>query len=81
MIEHVDDPLHFLCEALKPLRPGGKIIITMPNREKLFLDNFEPLDYPPHHMTRWSSKQWIFLAKYLDLKLLGYAMNPVLKMM
>ncbi|MEK7663915.1 MAG: class I SAM-dependent methyltransferase [Patescibacteria group bacterium] len=55
VIEHVQDPLKFIKSAKKLLKPGGKMIISTPSRERM-LANWNNWDFPPHHLTRWNKE-------------------------
>lgn len=56
VIEHVDDPLAFLKEAHALLKPGGRAIISTPNREDILMemlpDVFPRFFYRTQH--RWA---------------------------
>jgi len=54
VLEHVADPLGFVKSGGALLKSGGKLVLTVPNRDS-FTKWFENvLDMPPHHVTRWS---------------------------
>jgi len=55
VIEHLSEVQPFVRAARDCLKPGGKLLITAPNRLRRFRDPFEPLDHPPHHLSRWTS--------------------------
>ena len=55
VIEHVEDPLLLLTDAVRATRPGGHVIVSTPNRRG------RPrvprtLDSPPHHLSRWTPR-------------------------
>ena len=54
VLEHVAAPMDFVAEAARLLRAGGYFAVGVPNWRvwRLFR---EPLDCPPHHLTRWSA--------------------------
>lgn len=55
IVEHVPDPVELVTGAASLLKPGGCLIITVPNRDRRIRQSGrEPLDCPPHHMSRWS---------------------------
>jgi SAM-dependent methyltransferase len=70
LIEHLEQVQPFLQAALVCLRPGGTLILSVPNRQRLFCQELEPLDCPPHHVSRWHSKQFKMIAELLNLELL-----------
>lgn len=56
VIEHVDDPYSFMIQAHALLKPGGRAIISTPNREDILMemlsDEFPRFFYRTQH--RWS---------------------------
>jgi len=69
VLEHVPDPASFLRDAISLLSPKGLLILAVPNREcHLHLDG-NPLDYPPHHMGRWSAAVFKSLERFFPLRL------------
>lgn len=67
-VEHVADVAELLEPALKALAPGGRLFLSAPNRERWGRGPLEPLDWPPHHLSRWSPQQWQRLADRFDLR-------------
>ena len=62
VLEHLPNPRTFLERAAALLRPGGRLLLTTPNRYRVFAVLKRALgkphsstDYPPHHLTRWSA--------------------------
>jgi 2-polyprenyl-3-methyl-5-hydroxy-6-metoxy-1,4-benzoquinol methylase len=62
VIEHLPNPRPFVESASRLLRPGGRLLLTTPNRHRLFAvlkrsvgRPHSSTDYPPHHYTRWSA--------------------------
>jgi len=66
VFEHIDNPRLLLDEAKKLLKSRGKLILSIPTRERP-LANLSGWDYPYHHLSRWDEKS----IKYL-LGLAGY---------
>jgi SAM-dependent methyltransferase len=77
VLEHLESPRPFLEELLHCLRPGGSLFVSLPDRDRTFRRPFEPLDCPPHHLTRWSSRQIEWLARSLGLRLDELSSEPV----
>lgn len=78
VLEHVSRPASFLSACVDVLKPGGKLIISVPA-----LDGFtgispnSPLNLPPHHVTRWSNRSLEVVAQLYGLRLLSLENEPV----
>ena len=68
VLEHVDDCRSFLRSAWRCVKPGGRLVLTIPNRNRCFYSDFEPLDCPPHHLTRWAERQCHKVAEVVGAK-------------
>lgn len=55
VLEHMDDSAAFVDRLKGLLRPGGWLIVSVPNRER-FPRLLNEGDLPPHHFTRWSTR-------------------------
>lgn len=77
VVEHLPEPVPFLRTVLRCLRPGGELFLSLPNRERSARGAREPLDCPPHHLTRWSPDPFRRLSGLLDIRLLEVAFEPV----
>ena len=70
VLEHVPRPRELIEKAQRLLRPGGTLLLTTPNRHRVFAVVKRTLgrrqsstDYPPHHLTRWSRKALRYLLE------------------
>jgi 2-polyprenyl-3-methyl-5-hydroxy-6-metoxy-1,4-benzoquinol methylase len=54
VIEHVDNPRRLLEDVYALLKPDGTLIISCPNESRWMPAGRIFVDYPPHHLTRWS---------------------------
>jgi SAM-dependent methyltransferase len=77
VIEHVSDIYEFVRQALRCVKQNGCLIISMPNRDRSFKEEFEPLDYPPHHLSRWSKRQIYELARIHNCKVERIDFEPI----
>lgn len=69
-LEHVDNPKKFLKDIIELLNVNGSIFISIPYSPMSFeILWFDPLNYPPHHMTRWNKKSLEELARQLDMQI------------
>ncbi len=69
VLEHVTNPGNFIHSSLALLKPGGKMIICVPNAESFIKLYHEPLDFPPHHMSKWKQSTFKALEKHFPIKL------------
>ncbi|MFN9331618.1 MAG: methyltransferase domain-containing protein, partial [Planctomycetota bacterium] len=55
VLEHVTAPAAFVRACIQALKPGGSLLLGVPNHDS-FLGQAEDnwLDMPPHHMSLWS---------------------------
>lgn len=70
VLEHVSNVNEFIEAMLKCLRPGGKLIISVPSYDSFgrFIPNFE-LDMPPHHVSKWTDRSLKSLENIFPLEL------------
>ncbi|MDH3973167.1 MAG: class I SAM-dependent methyltransferase [Deltaproteobacteria bacterium] len=77
VLEHISSPRSFFDDVLKLLKPGGLLILCVPNKESFIKHQFNLLDMPPHHMTRWSLTTFKFLENIFPLKLEKASFEPL----
>jgi SAM-dependent methyltransferase len=77
VLEHLPEPVTFLGLLRRCLRPGGSLFLSVPNRMRSGRASLEPLDCPPHHLTRWSPESLEALARRLHLVVVETATQPV----
>lgn len=70
VLEHLDDPLDFMRRAAGLLKPGGRIIMSVPSRERMWSDSYH-WDFPPHHISRWNAGALKRLAEKAGLEVLS----------
>jgi len=77
VLEHIAEPGVFLRAAVALLAPGGRMILSTPNRECLPLMNQEDaFDLPPHHMGHFSVSTFQNIAAELGLQVLKIHSEP-----
>jgi SAM-dependent methyltransferase len=79
VLEHVSNPRDFLDRASSMLRPGGKLLLGIPNAESFLKHQFNILDMPPHHLTRWGSKVFSYLPNLFPLAIQHIKEEPLAK--
>jgi SAM-dependent methyltransferase len=63
VIEHIHEPLEFLDTVLALLKPGGRAIITTPNRSLYPSETIWATDLPPVHVWWFSEDSLRYLAE------------------
>jgi len=53
-IEHIENPSGLMRDARKRLVEGGLLALSCPNEARWKVTGRVFVDYPPHHLTRWS---------------------------
>ena len=78
VLEHISQPREFLEAMVKVLRPEGRFILCVPNKDgfrRLVHNNL--LDMPPHHMTRWNAFTLKYLEKLCPLRMVRLSFEPL----
>jgi 2-polyprenyl-3-methyl-5-hydroxy-6-metoxy-1,4-benzoquinol methylase len=78
VLEHTSQPRELIEAMINVLKPGGKLIVSVPNKDS-FLRHVPNhiLDMPPHHMTRWNLFTFRYLEKLFPLKLTSWHFEPL----
>lgn len=78
VVEHVPNPGAFLGRLAQMLRPGGSLIIAVPNEDSL-LGALEQnsLNMPPHHASCWTKEALQSAARLNSLEFEDYACEPL----
>jgi SAM-dependent methyltransferase len=68
VLEHVPDPREFVEASVACLRPGGRLILSVPGDESFVgRERHNLMNLPPHHVTRWSDRSLTGLGALLGL--------------
>lgn len=81
VLEHVPDPMSLLRDAIRLLRPDGRLIIGVPDNSQracasIFVKEDADLNMPPHHQGLWSIPSLAYLTKVLPLQIEHLALEP-----
>lgn len=78
VLEHVPDPDSFIRGCVACLKPGGKLILSVPAHDG-FAEKAvnHVLDMPPHHVSHWSKAVMAYLSERYGLDVLDIAHEPV----
>jgi 2-polyprenyl-3-methyl-5-hydroxy-6-metoxy-1,4-benzoquinol methylase len=77
VLEHVPRPCEFLDACCALLKPGGLLVLAVPNQNSYVRRMVNPLDMPPHHMTRWTPRCLSRIPWHFPLKLLHTKIEPL----
>lgn len=68
-LEHISNPRKFIDDMVSLLSPGGTIFLSTPYSPLIFEPLwFDPLNHPPHHMTRWDINAFRKLADQFNMQ-------------
>lgn len=77
VIEHLGSVMPFVEAAYRCVKPGGILVLSVPNRARRRDLSFGSLDYPPHHISRWTEEQLSMIAAKLNAELVAIAKEPL----
>jgi SAM-dependent methyltransferase len=78
VFEHIDNVGEFFRAALEVLKPGGKILISVPNNDSFLGRDSQPsLNLPPHHLGWWNTRSLISLGNFFGAELLDLSFEPL----
>jgi SAM-dependent methyltransferase len=76
VLEHLTGVDEVLEPALRCLGPRGRLFVSVPDRKRLPAAELEPLDCPPHHLSRWAAPQLRALADHLGMRVVRIDREP-----
>lgn len=70
VMEHVPAIKEFIQAAVDTLKPGGKLVMSVPNNRSIVFTttNNIVLNMPPHHMGLWDTDSLISLQRFFPLR-------------
>jgi hypothetical protein len=71
VVEHLENPFRTLLELKSKLKDGGKLWVSVPDKENGLLE-FSHLDWPPHHLSRFSQNSLQILGERVGLKVIDF---------
>jgi SAM-dependent methyltransferase len=70
VLEHIPEPKPFIESMLMNLRPGGALILSVPDADfmrKIDPENQELMNQPPHHMSHWDEAVFRALERFFPV--------------
>ena len=77
VMEHIYDVGETMEHSLRVLKKGGKLIISVPNNSSYLKIADEPLNYPPHHVGRWTQEMVENISNIFPVELKGVFREPL----
>ena len=79
VLEHITTIKQFVNDALKLLKPGGRLIIAVPNNNPYLFryDKWHTLNLPPHHAGLWNKGAFEQLQKYFNMSAESITIEPL----
>ncbi len=77
VLEHVEAPLDFLNALAALVKPGGRLIVGVPNGDGWIADGGSIYQWPPHHLTWWGRASLAYLQCCLPVVLERIAQEPL----
>jgi SAM-dependent methyltransferase len=78
VIEHVADPVGLLRESIAKVRPGGLVVVSVPDHSgpiRFFADSHTAI--PPHHVSIWTPESLESLLSKLGLSIVTRKKEPL----
>lgn len=78
VMEHIADIRLALKASIQLLKPGGTLLISVPNNDSYLGYDYEnPLNLPPHHINRWNTQSLKSLTRLFPLHLKEVWFEPL----
>jgi len=79
VVEHIAAIKEFMQASVNVLKPGGKLIVSVPNNDSLIIKCYPDtaLNMPPHHMGLWNMNSLIKIQRCFDLQVEAIHLEPV----
>jgi SAM-dependent methyltransferase len=78
VMEHIASVQEFIQHSIIALKPGGKMLVSVPNHDSFIgLDWSNVLDMPPHHVGLWNEKALEKVADIFNIRLNKFYIEPL----
>jgi 2-polyprenyl-3-methyl-5-hydroxy-6-metoxy-1,4-benzoquinol methylase len=73
VIEHVENPAEFIEDCLRLVNDEGYLILSVPNNDGFkYLEVNSFSNIPPHHISRWSLRTFLYISRRFNLEIIDY---------
>jgi SAM-dependent methyltransferase len=74
VLEHLNRPGQVMASVKKALRPGGKLVVSVPNNEPYFqrFNKYEVMNMPPHHVGLWNLASLKRFAEHFGMTVIDH---------
>jgi 2-polyprenyl-3-methyl-5-hydroxy-6-metoxy-1,4-benzoquinol methylase len=80
VLEHIYDVHSFIQSSIDTLKPGGRLIVSVPNNNSYLGERpMTPLNLPPHHVGLWRPDSLRKLENHFNIKCEEIALEPFSK--
>jgi SAM-dependent methyltransferase len=77
VLEHIPNPQRFIANCLLMLKPGGYLVISVPNDDYIVHKNMaDAFNLPPHHMGCYNADVFYKLSKIFNIELVNISNQP-----
>jgi 2-polyprenyl-3-methyl-5-hydroxy-6-metoxy-1,4-benzoquinol methylase len=80
VLEHVSSTREHIEKMISLVRPGGYLFLSVPDQEgilSLIENQGKNLDFPPHHLTRWTKASLLKIAEIFSLRAIRITKEPL----
>jgi 2-polyprenyl-3-methyl-5-hydroxy-6-metoxy-1,4-benzoquinol methylase len=80
VLEHIPDIKPFLTAMVECIKPGGILIVSVPNNDSFMRNVTTPskiLNMPPHHMGHWTEASLRYLEKIVPVTWQSTSIEPL----
>ncbi|PTX99472.1 hypothetical protein DB346_16670 [Verrucomicrobia bacterium LW23] len=77
VLEHIAQPMDFLRDCVRAVKPGGRLLLGTPNASGFLRRSHNLLDLPPHHMGHWNARAFRYLQHILPVRLDALHYEPL----
>lgn len=77
VLEHIPECRSFISSSINCLKPGGLLIISVPNNDTYLKNLNAYLNMPPHHLGLWNEKSLRHISNIFPVKVKSVFIEPL----